>query len=91
MFEFIIGQWTDESTTEDRQLVALAYRVTAKGAGFMVIDAKKRDDDELVSKALKRDDVIGTPLADEVFALADAVYLNDPRLAALRQWPKEWN
>jgi hypothetical protein len=90
-FEFIIGQWTEESTAEDRQLVALAYRVTAKGAGFIVIDAKKRDDDELVSKALTRDDVIGTPLADEVFALADAVYLNDPRLAALRQWPKDWN
>lgn len=90
-FEFIIGQWTDESTADDRQLVALAYRATPKGAGFMVIDAKKRDDDELVSKALKRDEVIGTPLADEVFALGDAVYLNDPRLKALPPWPKEWN
>jgi hypothetical protein len=90
-FEFIIGQWTEESTAADRQLVALAYRVTPKGAGFMVIDATKRDDDELVLKALTRDEVVGTPLADEVFALGDAVYLNDHRLAELRQWPKDWN
>jgi hypothetical protein len=92
-FEFIIGQWTEESAAEDRQLVALAYRMTPKGAGFMVIDAKKqeRGDDELVSKALKRSEVIGTPLAAEVFALGDAVCLDDPRLAELRQWPKEWN
>jgi hypothetical protein len=92
-FEFIIGQWTEESTAEDRQLVALAYRLTPRGAGFMVVDAKKheRGDDELASKALKRNEVIGTPLADEVFALADAVCLNDPRLAELQQWPQEWN
>jgi hypothetical protein len=86
-FEFIIGEWTDESTADDRQLVALAYRMTPKGAGFMVIDAKKRGtgDDDLASKALRRDEVIGTPLADDVFALGDAVCLNDRRLTQLQQ------
>jgi hypothetical protein len=92
-FEFIVGKWTEESTADDRQLLALAYRMTPQGAGFMVIDAKKRGagDDELASKALKREEVIGTPLADEVFALADAVCLNDHRLTKLWRWPKEWN
>jgi hypothetical protein len=39
----------------------------------------------LIGKALDRDDVIGTTLADEMFALCDLVYLADPRLGELRQ------
>jgi hypothetical protein len=35
----------------------------------------------------KRTDVIGGPLADQVFAVCDALLLQDPRLAALWDLP----
>jgi hypothetical protein len=48
----------------------------------MVIDAAGRHvaQSELVGKALARTDVMGTPLAREVFAFVDAVWLNDDRI-----------
>jgi hypothetical protein len=53
---------------------------------IMVIDAKDRPmakKTALVSRALDRDEVIGTPLAQEVFALIDEVFLHDPRVPKL--------
>jgi hypothetical protein len=87
-FEFILGNWRAESTAADRRAIMLRYGVTPQAAGFMVVDAPTRADDELVGKALKRKEVVGTPLAAQAFALADAVWLQDKRLAALRLWPK---
>jgi hypothetical protein len=49
---------------------------------IMVIDAKDRPvarKSELVGRALDRDEVIGTPLAQDVFAFIDEVFLQDPR------------
>jgi hypothetical protein len=44
------------------------------------------DESKLYGRALKRDEVVGTPLAANVFALFDAVWLQDPRIDELRQW-----
>lgn len=54
----------------------------------MVVDAKARiaSGSELASTTLARSDVIGTPLAPQVFAVVDAVYERDPRLAEIKQW-----
>jgi hypothetical protein len=53
----------------------------------MVVDACERvtDHTELAATALKRSDVIGTVLAQQVFALMDAIYIymGDQRLAEL--------
>ena len=37
------------------------------------------------SKALRRDEVMGTALADEVFALVDEIWLQDDRIAEIVQ------
>jgi hypothetical protein len=39
--------------------------------------------DRLAAHALRRDDIIGTPRAAEVFAFYDAIALQDARLAEL--------
>jgi hypothetical protein len=87
-FELIIGKWGDESTPADRYAIWLRYGVTAKGAGFMVIDAQANVDDQLVGKAMKRQDVVGTPLAEQAFALADEVWLHEKRIGEIKRWPQ---
>lgn len=87
-FDLIIGKWESETTAGDRAVVSLEYRVAEEGAAFMVVD---RADGaagfaELAEHALKRDEVIGTPLAQQVFALVDAIYMKDPRVAELQDW-----
>ena len=54
----------------------------------MVVDAQGRltSDGELADSALKRSEIIATPLAPQVFALVDAIYMGDPRLDEIRTW-----
>ena len=52
----------------------------------MVIDASKREiaEGNLAGQCLDRADIIGGPLAREVFAVCDAVLVQDTRLAGLQ-------
>ena len=85
-FDFIIGKWGKDAEAKDRQAVAVEFRKLETGPGFRVIDAIYRQvaESSLVSEALNRDAVIGTPIATKVFALCDLVYLEDPRIEELR-------
>jgi hypothetical protein len=85
-FDLVLGKWGEGVGREDRYAVSLCYRPTEKGPEFMVIDSSGRTvaGSELVGRALRRDEVIGTPMATEVFAIIDAIYLGDARLAELR-------
>jgi hypothetical protein len=51
----------------------------------MVIDAEGRNhaDGTLAKYALRREDVIGKPIAEEVFAICDAILWLDERLAEI--------
>lgn len=86
-FDFVIGRWGEGTSADDRSVVALDYRVVDDGPGFMVIDAATRqiNMDTLASRRLSRAEVIGTPLAENVFALCDAIFLQDARTKALDQ------
>jgi hypothetical protein len=83
-FDLVLGEWGDGATREDRFAVSLNYRTPE----FMVVDAHCRlpRGDELAGAALQRSEVIGTPLARQVFALVDAIYMGDPRLEGVRAW-----
>jgi hypothetical protein len=83
--DLILGNMDDDSTPSERVLVSLLYRARPSG-GVMVIDGTGRpvDDREICRQAMKRDEVIGTPLAADVFALVDAIWLQDPRIDELR-------
>ena len=85
-FDLVIGQWGEDSNPKDRSVVAVAYRLMDSGPQFMVIDAMDRPvakSGRLAILALPRNDVIGTPLAQRVFALLDAIWLGDERIAEL--------
>ena len=80
--DLILGRWGDETSAEDRVVVSLLHRQQLNGSpALMVIDAADRPaaKGELSQTALARTDVVGTPLAAQVFALVDAIYEQDGR------------
>ncbi len=87
-FDLILGKWGASATKQDRYAVALDYRIVEGSHQFMVVDAHGRltYGSELADSALNRSEVIGTPLASQVFALIDAIYMGDPRLDEIRTW-----
>jgi hypothetical protein len=86
IFDLIIGTWGEDTDAKDRKAVSLEFRKLDSGPAFMVVDAKNRPTagSSLVSKALSREEVIGSPTATHVFAICDVIYLEDPRLSLLR-------
>jgi len=86
MFDLTVGTWGEGAGPEQRKSVSLAYRVLQTGPSFMVqnANARKIGSSSLVSQALDRNDVIGQPIAEKVFAICDAIYIGDPRISELR-------
>ncbi|MGX7741278.1 hypothetical protein [Rhodopseudomonas parapalustris] len=83
-FDLICGRWGDGTSASDRFVMRLHHFIAATGPAVMVQDASLADGlDRLAARALRRDDIIGTPRAAEVFALYDAIALQDARLAEL--------
>ena len=84
-FDLVFGTWGDKATAEDRVGASLLYR--QDGGGFMVIDASTRPfskEQTLFSRSLRREEVVGTDLAQELYAMVDAVWLGDSRIAEIR-------
>ena len=86
IFDLIIGAWGDGTDNGGRKVVSLEFRRLESGPAYMVIDAKTRPtaNSGVISEALSRDGVLGTPVANEVYRVCDAIYLQEPRLAWLR-------
>jgi hypothetical protein len=84
-FDLIIGDWGERATAKDRSLVSLAYRLFDHGPEFMVIDGHDRPaaKNELVGYVLRREDVIGKPIAKQAFEIVDAILGQDERVAEL--------
>jgi hypothetical protein len=85
MFYIILGYWGEGTLAADRYAVALRYRCDSETTGFMIIDANETAiaSHPLVGRTLRRDDVIGSPLAQEVFEIVDFIWLNDERIAEI--------
>jgi hypothetical protein len=85
-FDLILGQWGEKATPLDRCLVSLAFRLFDNGPQFMVIDGRSRPaaTSELVGHILRRNDVVGQPIATRAYAAVDAILAQDPRLSELR-------
>jgi hypothetical protein len=84
-FDLILGKWGDQSMARDRYLVSLAYRLFDTGPEFMVIDGHDRPSakSELVGRVLRRDEVVGRPIAKQAFAAVDAILAQDTRVLEL--------
>jgi hypothetical protein len=81
-FDLIYGSWGEGTTKGDRCAISLIHFENAGVPGVSVIDATNRPValSELVGSALTREDILGTPLAQEVFAIFDAVIVQDHRI-----------
>jgi len=76
--DLFLGAWGDDASSADTVAVTLRYRLEEGGPGsFMIIDADPKPD--IAAAALKRDEVIGTPVAPEVFRLIDTIWEQDRR------------
>lgn len=86
-FDLVIGRWGDGASAEDRFLVSLVFKPGRDGGSFMVIDGEERwkKHSESCARAMQRAEVIGTDLAADVFALVDALWLTDGRMAEVRE------
>lgn len=84
-FDLIIGKWGDAADSKERFAVSMELHRTSSGPMFTVIDAAHRPaaSSDWVGKALARDEVIGTPLAQQAFELVDAIWLQDARIAEI--------
>lgn len=84
-FDLIIGRRGEGTAAPDRYAASLAYWLLPSGPGFMVIDSPSRSiaNSPLVGRSLQRVDIVGQPIAQDVFALCDAILDQDDRLAEL--------
>jgi hypothetical protein len=85
LFDLILGRWGDGTTARDRVLVALDYRLTDCGPAFMVIESVGRPaaESDQIGRALARTEVVGQPIAEAAFTVADAVLAQDARVKKL--------
>ena len=80
--DLVVGKWGEGTSANDRASVALLHReVPDQGPQIMVVDAKHSypAKEAIAANALTRSDVVGTPLANHIFSLIDAIYLQDNR------------
>jgi hypothetical protein len=84
-FDLVVGRWGDGASPADRAAVSLAFRPTERGPEFMVVDAGGRPhaSGRLAAVALDRDAVLGSEMAPRAYAVVDAVWLGDARIAEL--------
>ena len=82
----ILGQFGEGTTAADKFAVALHFFVEDHRHGFMVVDADQTSiaSHPLVGRALPRSSVIDTALAEQVFELVDAIWLDDENIADVR-------
>ena len=83
--DLVIGKWGEGTSARDRFAVSLEYRLLENGPSFMVLSAETRPvgKSELVSRALTREEVVGQPISEEVFAIADTILAQDSRVSEL--------
>ncbi|AFO91516.1 hypothetical protein [Phaeobacter inhibens] len=82
-FDLIYGAWGDGTSKSDRRAISLIHFENDGVPGVSVVNATDRPvaSSELVGSAMNREELIGTPLAQQVFAIFDAVILQDKRLS----------
>jgi hypothetical protein len=84
-FDLIVGPWGHNAQAAERVAVSLAFRRVASQPQFMVTDANEGPlaANSLVGRAMSRDEVLNSSLAQQVFAIVDAIWQQDDRIREL--------
>lgn len=85
LFELVVGPWGEGSQPAHRWVASVQFNILETGPSFMVVDAHPDRYESLAAHPLRRDDIVGTDRADEVFAMLDAIWLDDPRVSDMHQ------
>lgn len=82
-FDLIYGAWGEGTTKNDRCAISLVHFEAEGIPSVSVTNANNRPvaSSELVGSAMSREELIGTPLAQKIFAIYDAIILQDSRLS----------
>jgi hypothetical protein len=85
-FDLILGRWGDGTSAADRAAVSMEMRVMDGEPQFMIIDAGTREvgKSDLASAAFEREKVVGSPLAEVVFGMVDAIWIGDGRITEVK-------
>jgi hypothetical protein len=89
-FDLILGRWGEGASAADRVAVSLSFRWTDHTPGFMLIDAEGRHHAQgsLAAQAFPRSAMGRSPeVVQQAFAVADAIWLDDTRIAELTAPP----
>lgn len=88
-FHLVIGPVDDKARVAECVGVRLAYGMTQQGSpGFTVVDANTEYFYfDTCPRPLPREEVVGTPLAQESFDMVDAIWMQDPRIKEVDAWP----
>jgi len=86
--DLIVGKWGESAGRDDRCGVSLEFSASGNPPGLRVSEEVEPSisNSELVGSVLGRDAIIGSEAATIVFAMADAVFVNDPRIDEVRRW-----
>lgn len=84
LWNIVLGEWGDDTTVADRVAASLHSRHDDR-PGFGVIDAAADAETlkEIAGRMLMRDEVIGKPIATDIFAVCDAILDQDDRVKAM--------
>ncbi len=84
-FLLSIGPWGEGTSGNDRVTVASILRFDQSRPDFTVVDAEQLEwrDQTLVGFHLRRDQVVGSPVAKTAFSLIDKIVVHDPRVRGL--------
>jgi hypothetical protein len=84
-FDLIVDTWREDTGRVEACSVSLDCRLIRGTPTFMIIDSAEREiaKNHLVSRPLNRADVIGDPLADDIFAICDVIMAQDERVMEL--------
>lgn len=82
MVGLVFGVWGDGSSASDRRHVAVEARRNKGAIDLMVIDAARSviDASPLAGRALRRRDVIGTPLQQRALFYVEQIRVQDARV-----------
>lgn len=87
--DLILGDRNQSAPPVKRSLVTIEYRVTEGPPSFMVVNGNENSpalDPQVTIAPLLREQVVGTPLAKDAFAIIDAIWLGDSRIDNIHTW-----
>ena len=84
-FDLVFGIREENGRPPHHSAASLLYRLVDSVPSFMVIDAQGRpfSGSDLVKRVLNRADVLGRPIAQEIFVFCDSIVQQDDRVSEL--------